>query len=51
MNGHGGHREGSGRPSCGRKVQLSIKITEEAAIKLQSVPNKSAYIDRLIREA
>lgn len=48
---HGGARPGSGRPSKGRIVRLSIKVSEEAALKLKDIMNKSEYIDRLIREA
>lgn len=51
-NTHGGAREGAGRPeTSGRSVRLSIRLTPEAADLLEHVPNKSAYIDQLIKRA
>ena len=43
-----GGNHGGGRPRGERTVPLSIRITPEANIKLQSVKNKSEYIDNLI---
>ena len=48
-NNHGGPRPNSGRPSTDRKVALSVRISQEAADILQTVTNKSEYIDQLIK--
>ncbi len=48
---HGGHRPGSGRPDGNRKVQLSVRVSQEAIDKLNRLTNnKSEYIDKLIRQ-
>ena len=46
----GGRRPGSGRPSNDRNIPLMVRISKEAAEKLQSVVNKSEFIDELIKE-
>lgn len=46
---HGGSREGAGRPQGNRTVSLSVRISQEAMKKLNSVTdNKSEYIDKLL---
>ena len=40
-----------GRPVTAYKVPLMVRITQEAADKLADVPNKSEYIDELIKNA
>ena len=47
-NNWGGAREGSGRPAGVRTVQLCVRISREAADKLDSIKNKSQYINDLI---
>lgn len=45
----GGMRPNSGRPANNRKVQLMVRISKEAADKLNHLTNnKSEYIDSLI---
>lgn len=46
----GGKRKGAGRPRGIRKHKICIKIQEETFFFLQTVGNKSAYIDHLIRK-
>lgn len=46
----GGARPGSGRPATDRKYPLMVRISQEAADKLESISNKSEFIDQLIRE-
>ncbi len=47
----GGHRPGSGRPTNNRKVMLGVRLSQEAADKLnQLTKNKAAYIEKLIME-
>lgn len=46
----GGARPGSGRPMTGRKYPLMVRISKEAHDKLEAIPNKSEFIDALIRE-
>ena len=40
---------GSGRPATGRTNPITIRVSDEALEILQSVKNKSKYIDNLIR--
>lgn len=48
-NNHGGYREGSGRPTNNRNIMLSVRISQEAMDKLNSLTsNKAEYIDNLI---
>lgn len=49
-NNRGGHRENAGRPSVNRDVALTVRISQEASEKLQTVDNKSAFIDTIIRK-
>lgn len=51
QNTHGGAREGAGRPKGERKVPLAVRISAEAAAKLEAVANKSEFIDYLIRQS
>lgn len=47
----GGFRHGAGRPNTERNVPLLVRITQEAADKLNRLTNnKSAYIDNLIKQ-
>ena len=46
----GGVRPNSGRPATDRKVMLSVRISQEAADKINTVNNKSEFIDNLIKE-
>lgn len=46
----GGRRENAGRPASNRKVRLLVRISQEASDKLQGVPNKSEFIDTIIKE-
>lgn len=49
-NNHGGYRPNSGRPATDRKLQLSVRISQEAMDKLNAeTRNKSEYIDKLIK--
>ena len=50
-NQHGGVRPNSGRPSTDRKVMLAVRISQEASDKLQTVSNKSEFIDNLIKKS
>ena len=48
----GGYRKGSGRPATGRTRAITIRVSEEAVKKLNTLGvNKSEYIDNLIRKA
>lgn len=48
-NGRGGFRDGAGRPKGERTKVVTIKLSEAALLKLNSVTkNKSEYIDTLI---
>ena len=49
-NTAGGYRPGSGRPEGDRKIAISVRISPEAAGKLDKVSNKSETIDRLIKD-
>lgn len=47
----GGVRAGSGRPANDRSIPLTVRITQEAADKLNRITsNKSEYIDTLIKK-
>lgn len=46
----GGARPNSGRPATGRTVTLSVKISKESAELLAPIPNKSEFIDELIKK-
>lgn len=46
----GGSRPGSGRPANDRSYTLHVRISKEANDKLASVPNKSEFIDSLIKK-
>lgn len=46
----GGRRNGAGRPRGDRQHKICIKIQEDTKYMLESIPNKSAYIDFLIRK-
>lgn len=50
MAKRGGARAGSGRPVTDLKIPLGIRISKEAASKLENVKNKSAIIDELIKQ-
>lgn len=39
-----------GRPSTGRTIAVSVRITKEAAEILSTKKNKSEYIDNLIKQ-
>ena len=39
-----------GRPVTAYKVPLMVRISQEAADMIANVPNKSEYIDELIRK-
>ena len=45
----GGYR-GGGRPTTDRNVAVTVRISQEAADKLNTVKNKSEFLDRLIKE-
>jgi hypothetical protein len=49
-NSRGGRREGSGRKSLGKKA-VTLKLSEEYIEKLSQVPNKSDFVDGLIKKA
>lgn len=49
-SGRGGSR-GGGRPTTDRNVAITIRISQEAADKLNRARNKSEFIDRLIKQA
>ena len=50
-NNHGGPRPNSGRPTNDRNFALHVRISKEANDKLQTVSNKSEFIDTLIKKA
>ena len=50
LNNHGGPRPNSGRPTNDRNFALHVRISQEANDKLQTVSNKSEFIDKLIKE-
>ena len=45
----GGSRPGAGRPANDRNYPLHVRISQEANGLLATIPNKSEYIDNLIR--
>ena len=48
---HGGRRPGSGRPANDRNIMVGVRLSQEAVDKLNRLtPNKSEYIDKLIKE-
>jgi len=47
---HGGRREGAGRKANDRSIPVLVRITKEAADKLNTVGNKSEFIDNLIKQ-
>lgn len=47
----GGRREGAGRKANDRSIPVLVRITKEAADKLNTVGNKSEFIDNLIKQA
>ena len=46
----GGRRENAGRPASDRSVALTVRISKEASSKLQTVKNRSEFIDSIIKE-
>ena len=44
----GGAREGAGRPAGSSTVPICVRISREAAGKLDTIKNKSQYINDLI---
>ena len=50
-NNHGGPRPNSGRPTNDRNFALHVRITKEAADILNAQPNKSEFIDNLIKKS
>ena len=48
-NTPGGYRPNSGRPANDRKIPVSVRISPEANEFLSKQPNKSEYIDELIK--
>ena len=46
----GGRREGAGRKANDRSIPVLVRITKEAADKLNTVGNKSEFIDNLIKQ-
>ena len=47
---HGGRREGAGRKANDRSIPVLVRITKEASDKLNTVGNKSEFIDNLIKQ-
>jgi len=47
----GGARNGAGRPETDRTISISVRISQEAYDKLSLIGNKSAYIDRIIKDS
>ena len=47
---HGGRRSGAGRPANDRSIMVGVRITQEAADILNAQPNKSKFIDQIIRQ-
>lgn len=46
----GGKRNGAGRPRGDRQHKICIKIQKDTKYMLNTIPNKSAYIDFLVRK-
>ena len=51
INKHGGRRSGAGRPANDRSIMVGVRITKEAADILNAQPNKSEFIDNLIKQS
>ncbi len=50
QSNHGGRRPGSGRPANDRNVPVMVRLSREAADKLNRLTsNKSEYLDNLIK--
>ncbi len=45
----GGRRPNAGRPSNGRNIAITVRISREAMDILDKEDNKSRYIDELIK--
>lgn len=46
----GGRREGSGRPTTERNIPLLVRISQDAKEKIDTIRNKSEWIDGIIRK-
>ncbi len=46
----GGYRSGAGRSTTDRNIMVGVRISQEAADILNAQPNKSEFIDRIIKE-
>ena len=46
----GGRRPGSGRPANDRSIMVGVRISQQAADILNAQPNKSEFIDTLIKQ-
>lgn len=49
-NNWGGRRDGSGRPSTGKKNLVAFRADADVVEKLQGKTNKSEYINECIRK-
>ncbi len=49
INKRGGARQGAGRKTNDRNYPLHVRISREANDLLATIPNKSEYIDNLIK--
>lgn len=47
----GGARVGAGRKKGNRRIAITVKISEEAKDILNTIENKSEFIDALVRDA
>ena len=47
---HGGRREGSGRRDLGRSVAVTVRISPEAKALLDTVANKSEWVDEMVKK-
>lgn len=47
----GGRRPGSGRPANDRSIMVGVRISQQAADILNQQPNKSEFIDTLIKQS
>lgn len=45
----GGRREGAGRPDAGRSCTVTLRISPLSKAALDAQPNKSEYVDNLIK--
>jgi hypothetical protein len=50
-NKRGGARQGAGRKANDRNYPLHVRISQEAADILNAQPNKSEFIDNLIKQS